>query len=269
MAARYVLRIDDVAPNMRWDRFLQLQRLLDAFRICPLVGVIPDNRDPQLSRLPAAPWPFWRFIRHLRDQGYCIAQHGYQHVYHTRAPSVLTAKTDSEFAGTPYSDQLARILKGAEILQSHGLATDIFMAPSHAYDAHTLRALREAGFRYVTDGLALFPFVQHGLTFVPQLVASPRWLPTGIHTFCLHPNTMSERDFVRVERFLERYHLQVIPFPEAARSTRAAGLQQTAGWILGRTLSGYRRTRIRAERLTDHFAFKVPLDALGRNLPTR
>jgi hypothetical protein len=47
------------------------------------------------------------------------------------------------------------------------------------------------------------------------LTETPRWFPFGIITFCLHPNTMDDRLFSRVESFLEKHHKSVIRFDDA------------------------------------------------------
>ena len=58
----------------------------------------------------------------------------------------------SEFAGLGFEQQFAMLEKGKAILESHGIKTDIFMAPAHSYDRNTLNALQKLGFTKMTDG---------------------------------------------------------------------------------------------------------------------
>ena len=51
------------------------------------------------------------------------------------------------------------------------------------------------------------------MTFVPQQCGSPRRLPFSVSTFCLHPNTMKEKDFEFLEKFLEKNGDKFVGFP--------------------------------------------------------
>lgn len=42
---KIAIRMDDITPDMNWDNFLALKALFDKYHICPLIGVVPDNRD--------------------------------------------------------------------------------------------------------------------------------------------------------------------------------------------------------------------------------
>lgn len=199
MAARYLYRMDDITPGMSWPNFW---RFLDLFRshgVRPLLGVVPRNADPKLTVGPVEP-RFWEILRELvRDGAVEIAQHGCTHVYDSDRYGILGRRfgfrRQSEFAGHPLDVQRERILLGQAILRDQGLPTDVWMAPSHSFDAATLRALRETGFGAVTDGVALFPFRDRGLVFVPQQLWRPKAFPVGIWTICLHANTIDEGFF--------------------------------------------------------------------------
>ena len=209
MGARYVWRIDDVTPGMDRTRF---RAFIDLFRrrgVVPLLGVVPDNRDPALCRTPDDP-AFWETLRTLGDQGAVeFAQHGYQHL------SVTRRGPPSEFAGRPYAEQLEKIGRGQDILRREEIHTDIWMAPYHSFDEATLEALLSRSFRFVSDGVALYPFEQRGLVFVPQQLWRPRRLPFGVLTVCLHTNDADDAFYGSVERFLES-GARSIRFTEAA-----------------------------------------------------
>ena len=188
--ARYVLRLDDIAPNMRWDHFHRVKTRVERLGIRPLIGVIPDNQDPELRAFAAATDDFWSQMRTLQARGWEIALHGYQHRYASPDGGLLAVNDYGEFAGLPYARQREKLERALDIFAKQGLETDTFMAPGHAYDHATLRALHDVGIRFVTDGYALFPFTRHRLVFVPQVLARPRSLPFGIFTTCLHLNEM-------------------------------------------------------------------------------
>ena len=42
------IRLDDITPDMDWERFLAFKEILDGCGIKPLIGVVPDNRDENL-----------------------------------------------------------------------------------------------------------------------------------------------------------------------------------------------------------------------------
>ena len=233
----YVIRLDDIAPNMHWENYYRVQRLFLEFNVKPLIGVIPDNQDPQLLRFPAVSGQeFWQEIRRVQEAGWDIAQHGYQHVYVNRCAGLLGTSKASEFAQLPYGVQADKIRRGRDILMDRGIPTDTFMAPSHSFDATTLAALRDGGFRYVTDGYALYPYEEAGLTFVPQLVATPRAMPLGVHTFCLHVNGFREINHRRLRAFVQRHHRQVISFRQSLTKIGQSSLNRVAGNMLASSL---------------------------------
>ena len=112
----YVFRLDDIAPNMHWENYHRVRQLFRKFGIMPLLGVIPDNRDPQLLRFPAVDnEEFWQEVRDAKQAGWDIAQHGYQHVYVNRCAGILGASKASEFAQLPYDLQSEKIRRGRAI----------------------------------------------------------------------------------------------------------------------------------------------------------
>jgi predicted deacetylase len=208
--AAYIFRMDDIAPGMDWNRFWALMQLFRRYEIKPLLGIVPDNRDPNLERCSRYP-RFWETLRELVEADEIdVAQHGYQHILIHRpkasllGPSVGIRKEVSEFAGDPYYDQFFRIREGRRILLQQGINTSYWMAPNHSYDTTTLKALRDNGFTTVSDGIALFPFSTNGLVFVPQTSWRPRWMPFGVHTICLHTNTIIPHQVQQLRTFLRR-----------------------------------------------------------------
>ncbi len=198
---KVTFRIDDVSLYMNWENFNYLVELFNKNSIKPLLGVIPDNKDPKLCRLTYNSGG-WDEIVQLKERGWMIAQHGYKHLYLTKNPGILGINQYSEFAGIDYSTQYEMIAKGKKLLAQIGLASNIFMAPAHSYDTNTLIALKQLDFRYVTDGYSIFPYENNSLKFIPCQKSQPINGLVGLLTVCLHPNTMVSGDFEKLNKWI-------------------------------------------------------------------
>ena len=66
--ARIFFRLDDITPNMNWDKFNFIVSLFGRYNIKPLLAVIPDNKDSELLRYPID-LDFWRIIKELSQDG--------------------------------------------------------------------------------------------------------------------------------------------------------------------------------------------------------
>ena len=107
----------------------------------------------------------------------------------------------------PYEAQAKKIKDGINIFKVHGIDAKIWVAPSHSFDLNTLQALREnSSINIVSDGVAIFPFEKFGFRWIPQQFWFFRKMPIGVWTSCFHPNEMSEKEFNRLESFLEKNH---------------------------------------------------------------
>lgn len=234
---KYLFRLDDIAPNMEWVNYERVVDLFCSHEVYPLLGVIPDNHDPELLAYPDCMGSFWEEMRARRDEGWEIAQHGYRHQLDSPSGGVLRLHTSGEFAGHPEVVQLQRMRRGAEILEGEGLSSRIFMPPAHSFDEVTLACMRTLGFTMLTDGHFLFPYWERGILHVPQLFAHPRAAPFGVYTFCLHLNELTNEDFTRLDRFLEEHKEDVISFAEAARYARSPLSQIALKPLLSAALS--------------------------------
>lgn len=204
---RIAVRLDDITPDMDWHKFNTVKNILHDAGISPLAGIVPDNMDPNLHKQEPKD-DFWTYFAGLRDEeGWCIAQHGYTHVYTTKDGGLFPLNRFSEFAGLSYDRQLDMIKSGRDILKKNGLDTDIFMTPAHSYDHNTLKALRECGFRFVTDGFGRYPYIREGLVFIPIPFRLEESLGSrgGFSTMVLHVNTMDADDIDRLQKRLEKY----------------------------------------------------------------
>ena len=48
----FLFRLDDIAENMNWDMMDQTTNLFDKFEVKPVLGIIPNNKDPELLAYP-------------------------------------------------------------------------------------------------------------------------------------------------------------------------------------------------------------------------
>ena len=210
---KIALRMDDITADMDWDKFKRLKALFDQYGIKPLLGVVPDNQDDHLKCGPARP-DFWEYLAGLQKEGWVMAQHGWKHVYRTRRAGVFPLNGFSEFAGLSFEEQKKCIEDGRRRLEKNGIRTDIFMAPGHSFDRNTLRALRECGFRAVTDGFGRYPYKREGLIFYPiARKKSASFGPKeGYTTLVLHANEMTEEEIGWYERMLARYGTQFLSY---------------------------------------------------------
>ena len=94
------------------------------------------------------------------------------------------------------------IARGKQILEEHGVHTDLFMAPAHSYDRNTLRALKENGFQALTDGFGEQPYLWQGLTFYPISFRLSDTLKKkkGYSTMVVHTGTIMEEELAGYEK---------------------------------------------------------------------
>lgn len=221
--AKYVFRMDDISYDMDFDKFFRFKELLDKFRVKPLIGVIPANKNHKFIEFGNQgkrknEEEFWQIVKELNwEWGWVIALHGYDHVYLSRNTGLLKYQRKSEFAGVEVEEQYRKISEGKRLLEKKGLKISAFMAPAHTFDRNTLEVLKRNDLDVVTDGFGVYSYKKRGITFVPQLFARPRKMPIGLYTFCFHTNTMDEKDFIEAERFLSRNWRDVISFEEAIK----------------------------------------------------
>ena len=217
--AKYVFRMDDICPSMKWSSFTTLMGIFEKHQVVPLLGIVPENKDPHLKVENDNP-KFWEIMKNLMAMGQIeVAQHGTYHEYISSSKGILAEDfgfpSRSEFAGLPYEIQLKRLSAGKKALEQHEIFTTYFMAPSHSFDVNTLRALKTLGFVAVTDGVSKFPYRNHDLVFVPQMHWSPRKIKRGIQTICIHSNEISQKQIEKIATFLDRHDKNVIKFSEA------------------------------------------------------
>lgn len=245
-AARYLLRFDDLCPTMRPERLEWLAALIARHGLRPILAVVPDNRDPELRCAPANE-SFWERMRALQAQGAAIALHGLHHLSVGRGGGLLSLHRRTEFAGEPPVRQIARIGAGLELLRARGLEPRLWVAPRHGQDRATCAALREHGILLVSDGFSATPYQRCGLTWLPQQLWAPITQSAGLWTICLHPNTASREELLRLEAFVQEHAEEFVGIEQGLEifPPHTFGLQD---WLTEKR----RLIRIRLSRAVKH-----------------
>jgi len=233
MYGKYLIRFDDLCPTMNWDIWVEIEAVLVEQNIAPLLAVVPDNHDPKLAVGPSCS-PFWHEVRKWQARGWSIGLHGYQHLYVTRDAGIVGIQPRSEFAGLPAAEQEQKLRKAMAIFRDNGIEPQLWIAPAHSFDRHTLACLAEIGLSTISDGLALAPHTDPvGLFWVPQQLWRFRWRPFGVWTVCYHHNQWQRHDLERFRADIRRYQdfITTLPIIRDLYSRRRLTLMD----------SGYRR----------------------------
>ena len=211
---KYLLRLDDAWEKMNWSNWKRMEEILDRYRIKPIVGVIPDNKDKSLDYGDNS-YNFWDEIHIWQKKGWEIALHGYDHLYITNDSGINPIHKRSEFAGVDYNIQKNKIKKGYNYLISKNIRIRLFFAPSHTFDENTLKALKEeTKIKNISDTFSLTPYKYYGFNFIPQQFGKVRKIPIGVITFCYHPNTMRDIEFIEIEKFIKDNEKNFISFSD-------------------------------------------------------
>lgn len=213
--AAILIRLDDFTPSRhiaRWDR---VAALLAELGIRPIVAVVP--KDKYFGSVDTPP-VFWEDVRGLAARGWTIGVHGLTHdvrpIADTGKPEVFFA-TKAEFVGADLDTQMSMIREATEEFCRNGVESSIFIAPNHGFDAVTVEALRRVGrLPVISDGISLRAFRHRGLIWLPQIDWAVPLLAVGFRTVCLHPCTMSERDFSKLASGLTRHRRSIVCFED-------------------------------------------------------
>jgi len=201
----YLFRLDDACEYMNIDLWDKVENLFDKYNIKPLVGIIPDCKDPQFLNAYKKDEDFWKKALLWQDKCWGIALHGYQHLYKTEHGGDNPVNNYSEFAGIPYEEQKSMINNGYNILLEYGLKPKFFFAPAHTFDVNTLLALQEeTSIRIISDTIANDIYYKEPFYFMPQQLGSLKTLPLKFVTICLHPNSMDDSSVFELEQFIKR-----------------------------------------------------------------
>jgi len=212
------IRLDDITPDMDFDKFNRAREIFKRHSIRPLIGVVPFNRDANLCK-SVPDGNFKEFLKELTDDGYTVALHGYNHLYTTKKKGLFPLNNFSEFAGVPYEKQREMLVKGMDKLNEWGIETDIFMAPAHTFDKNTIKALKTVGVKKITDGFGNWPYERNRVVFYPIAKQKKDCISNkeGYTTLVLHTNMMDDKDFDNLETMIEKNRGHFIDYREYLR----------------------------------------------------
>ena len=221
MQRKILLRFDDICPTMDFARFEQALEQMDSVNAKPLIGVIPDCKDPDLLIDPYRD-NFWDYIRELQNKGYKVAMHGYQHIFDITARGLVCNGWKSEFAGHSYEEQFEKIKRGKDILERNGIYTDVFFAPAHSYDKNTIKALGDNGFRYMSDGKSSKPYMLYGIKCIPCRSSGVPILGKKTHyTAVFHAHEWVRDDkkdaYEKLKDIVNNHSREIVDFEEYAK----------------------------------------------------
>lgn len=222
--------------KVEWDA---VEQMLDRNNIQPIVGIIPESYDDLFN------WEedlhFWDVtVQRWISKKWIIAQHGYHHVYHDCGNGI-----HSEFIGLDYDEQKKIIQSGYQALLSHDCKPSCFYAPGHSFDDITLDVCKDLGyFDFISDGYSLFPYVDQGMTFLPQLFDTPhRLFPFGVYTFILHPSFSSAESIEKHEAFIKKYRKHFISSDELKGIIDTKRKKKSFDRLLEFSIRGIRKLR--------------------------
>jgi predicted deacetylase len=220
MSANYIVRFDDFCPGMNWEVWERIESILNQHGIKPIIAVVPDNQDPKLNVSPPRE-DFWEKVRAWQAAGWTIAIHGYQHVYSTPHAGLTKINKYSEFAGLSYEEQRSKLEKGLAILAANHVRADAWIAPAHAFDENTVKALLDLNVNTISDGYYWRPVRRLGALWIPQQIWRFRSMRFGLWTVCLHHNKYTEKEINNLALDIEKYAANIISFEEATRNYSA------------------------------------------------
>lgn len=198
---------------MNWRVWADLESILDAHDIRPIVAVVPDNRDPHLQHGPART-DFWEIVRRWQKKSWSIGWHGYQHFYESSASGIVGTHVGSEFAGLSEERQRAKLASAAQIFREQGVTPDVWVAPGHAFDWVTVKLLAQYGISTISDGFFFRAVRRAGVTWIPQQLWRFREMRGGLWTVCFHHNSWSATDVARFAADVARFRTRISSLPD-------------------------------------------------------
>tara|TARA_A100001011_G_C14077315_1_gene742958 strand:- start:71 stop:832 length:762 start_codon:yes stop_codon:yes gene_type:complete len=240
-----LIRIDDVTDTMNWVMMNRCEKLFDDLKIKPLLGVIPLNKDLELSKFEKND-DFWKKVLEWQNKGWEISMHGFEHKYfiNTEKKDYFSYGGMSEFFNLSYELQKEKIQKGLEVFKSKNIHIRSFFAPNHTYDKNTFRALKDSGIKTIIDGYGLIPYSKYGLNFIPQLFYKLILLPLGVQSSQIHLNSWKEYDFINFEKFIKENKEYILDYNQAVKKINNGPFVKSLNFLIKLFLQIIRKLRI-------------------------
>ena len=245
IASKYtglLIRMDDISENMNWSLMDKCEILFDKHKIKPLLGIIPNNKDPELLKYPYNS-KFWDRVVDWENKGWEITMHGFNHLYTQKSNNkkdIFNYGGNSEFYGLKYSEQLSKIQSGLSKFSKRNIKVRSFFAPNHIYDENTLKALKESGIKIIIDGYGLFPYFKNQILFVPQLFYKEIILPFGIQSTQMHINYWNKKNFEDFENLIDKINKQIINLDYIIDITNPNIAQSISNYLVEKALKTIR-----------------------------
>ena len=232
-----LIRMDDISENMNWALMDKCEKLFDKFKIKPLLGIIPINKDPELLKLPKND-RFWERVENWKNKGWEITMHGCNHLYTQKSDKndIFNYGGNSEFYGLDYSMQLNKIKTGLEEFKKRKIKVRSFFAPNHIYDSNTLKALKDSDIKIIIDGYGLFPYYKNEILFIPQLFYKEIFLPFGIQSTQMHINEWNDEAYKNFEIFVKKNYSKILNLNNIIEVTNPNSLQNLTNYLVEKTL---------------------------------
>ena len=209
LTARYLVRFDDVCPGMNWDVWRDVEPILVAAGVKPLLAVVPSNRDAKLN-VGAPDDQFWDRVRAWQQRGWAIGLHGYEHRYVTKDAGLIGLNPRSEFAGVPAAEQAEKLRAAVEIFRREAVRPDLWIAPGHSFDDATVAALKDVGICAISDGFFLSAHLDaREMLWIPQQMWAFQTRPFGLWTVCYHVNGWTPEQLRRFERDIATFRSRI------------------------------------------------------------
>jgi len=236
-----LIRMDDISENMNWALMDKCEKLFDKFKIKPLLGIIPINKDPELLKLPKND-RFWERVENWKNKGWEITMHGCNHLYTQKSDKndIFNYGGNSEFYGLDYSMQLNKIKTGLEEFKKRKIKVRSFFAPNHIYDSNTLKALKDSDIKIIIDGYGLFPYYKNEILFIPQLFYKEIFLPFGIQSTQMHINEWNDEAYKNFEIFVKKNYSKILNLNNIIEVTNPNSLQNLTNYLVEKTLKTVR-----------------------------
>ena len=236
-----LIRMDDISENMNWALMDKCEKLFDKFKIKPLLGIIPINKDPELLKFPKNE-RFWERVESWKNKGWEITMHGCNHLYTQKSDKndIFNYGGNSEFYGLDYSMQLNKIKTGLEEFKKREIKVRSFFAPNHIYDTNTLKALKESDIKIIIDGYGLFPYYKNEILFIPQLFYKEIFLPFGIQSTQMHINEWNDEAYKNFEIFVKKNYSKILNLNNIIEVTNPNSLQNLTNYLVEKTLKTVR-----------------------------
>ena len=236
-----LVRMDDITETMNWALMDRCEKLFDKFKIKPLLGIIPINKDPELLKFPKND-RFWERVESWKNKGWEITMHGCNHLYTQKSDKkdIFNYGGDSEFYGLDYSTQLNKIKIGLEEFKKREIKVRSFFAPNHIYDSNTLKALKDSDIKIIIDGYGLFPYYKNEILFIPQLFYKEIFLPFGIQSTQMHINEWNDETYKNFEVFVEKNYSKILSLSNIIDIANPNSLQNLTNYLVEKTLKTVR-----------------------------